>query len=72
MSDIAATRSIQRRHVIPERSSREASVLDRLILVPLVLAPLVIAGIFPHALRAFLILDPTLAIGALVIRSRKA
>jgi hypothetical protein len=49
-----------------------ASVLDRLILVPLVLAPLVIAGIFPHALGAFLILDPTLAIGALVIRSRKA
>ncbi len=49
-----------------------ASVLDRLILVPLVLAPLVIAGIFPHALGAFLILDPALAIGALVIRIRKA
>src|SRR5271163_4353956 len=49
-----------------------ASVLDRLILVPAVLAPLVIAGIFPHALGAFLILDPALAIGALVVRYRKA
>jgi hypothetical protein len=49
-----------------------ASVLDRLILVPAVLVPLVIAGVFPHTLLAFAVLDPALAIGALVIRSRKA
>ncbi len=49
-----------------------ASVLDRLILVPAVLVPLVIAGIFPHTLLAFALLDPALAIGALVIRSRRA
>jgi hypothetical protein len=49
-----------------------ASVLDRLTLVPAVLVPLVIFGIFPHTLLAFALLDPGLAIGALVIRSRKA
>lgn len=48
-----------------------ASVLDRLILVPAVLVPLVIAGIFPHALGAFAILDPVLGIGAWVLHSRK-
>jgi len=47
-----------------------ASVFDRLILVPLVLVPLVIAGVFPHLLLAFAILDPTLAIGAWVLFSR--
>ena len=48
-----------------------ASVLNRLVLVPAVLVPLVIAGIFPHALSAFAILDPTLAIGAWVLHNRK-
>jgi hypothetical protein len=48
-----------------------ASVLNRVILIPVVLAPLVIAGVFPHALGAFLILDPALAIGAWVIHHRK-
>jgi hypothetical protein len=48
-----------------------ASVVNRLTLVPVVLAPLVIAGVFPHALGAFLILDPSLAIGAWVIHHRK-
>jgi hypothetical protein len=48
-----------------------ASVLDRVILIPLVLGPLVIAGVFPHALGAFLILDPALGIGAWVIHHRK-
>jgi hypothetical protein len=48
-----------------------ASVIDRVVLVPLVLVPLVIAGIFPHTLGAFAILDPTLGIGALVLHYRK-
>jgi hypothetical protein len=39
-----------------------ASVLDRVVLVPLVLVPLVIAGVFPHTLGAFAILDPSLGI----------
>jgi len=45
-------------------------VFDRLILVPLVLVPLVIAGVFPHLLLAFAILDPTLALGAWALFSR--
>lgn len=34
-----------------------ASVLDRVVLVPLVLVPLAIAGVFPHFLLAFSLLD---------------
>ncbi|MEW5834255.1 MAG: hypothetical protein AB1832_04245 [Pseudomonadota bacterium] len=41
-----------------------ASVLDRLILVPLVLVPTALAGVFPHTMIAFAILDPALALGA--------
>jgi hypothetical protein len=41
-----------------------ASVLDRVVLVPLVLVPLAIAGVFPHFLLAFAVLDPTLGIVA--------
>ena len=48
-----------------------ASVLDRVILVPLVLVPLVIAGVFPHTLGAFAILDPALGIGAWVLHKRE-
>jgi hypothetical protein len=48
-----------------------ASILDRLVLVPGVLVPLAIAGVFPHTLAAFAILDPALAIGAWVLRNRK-
>jgi hypothetical protein len=48
-----------------------ASILDRVVLVPVVLVPLVIAGVFPHMLAAFAILDPALALGAWVIRNRK-
>jgi hypothetical protein len=48
-----------------------ASVLDRVVLVPVVLVPLAIAGIFPHTLGAFAILDPTLGIGAWVLHNRK-
>ena len=47
-----------------------ASVLDRLVLVPLVLVPLVIAGVFPHFLLAFAVLDPTLAVGAWLLLRR--
>ena len=48
-----------------------ASVLDRWILVPLVLVPLAIAGVFPHTLLAFALLDASLALGAWVLRRRK-
>lgn len=41
-----------------------ASVIDRLILVPLVLVPTALAGVFPHTMIAFTILDPALALGA--------
>src|SRR3954453_8664671 len=44
-----------------------ASVVDRLLFVPAVLLPLAIAGVFPHLLGAFAILDPALAVGAWVI-----
>jgi hypothetical protein len=37
-----------------------ASVLDRVVFVPV---PLAIAGVFPHFLLAFAVLDPTLGIG---------
>src|SRR5258708_37504683 len=47
-----------------------ASVLDRVVLVPLVLVPLAIAGVFPHFLLAFAVLDPTLGIGAWLLLSR--
>jgi hypothetical protein len=48
-----------------------ASVLDRVILVPLVLVPLALAGVFPHTLGAFAILDPALGIGAWVLHRRQ-
>jgi len=47
-----------------------AGVLDRVVLVPLVLVPLAIAGVFPHFLLAFVVLDPTLGIGAWLLLSR--
>src|SRR6476469_8414979 len=46
-----------------------ASVLDRVVLAPLVLVPLAIAGVFPHFLLAFAVLDPTLGIGAWLLLS---
>ena len=48
-----------------------ASVLDRVVLVPAVLVPLVIAGVYPHTLGAFAVLDPALGIGAWVLHHRK-
>jgi hypothetical protein len=47
-----------------------ASVLDRVLLVPLVLAPLAVAGVFPHFLLAFAVLDPALGIGAWLLLGR--
>ena len=47
-----------------------ATVLDRVVLVPFVLVPLVIAGVFPHLLLAFAVLDPTLGIGAWLLLNR--
>ncbi len=48
-----------------------ASVLDRIILVPLVLVPTALAGVFPHTLTVFAILDPALALGAWWLLSRE-
>jgi len=48
-----------------------ASVFDRLVFVPAVLVPLAIAGVFPHLLMTFAILDPSLAIGAWVLFGRE-
>jgi hypothetical protein len=47
-----------------------ASVVDRLIFVPAVLLPLALSGLFPHLFIAFAVLDPVLAIGALVLMRR--
>src|SRR5262245_33196114 len=52
------------------RQFAAASVVDRLIFVPVVLLPLAIAGVFPHLLVAFTILDMTLAVGAWVLLRR--
>jgi hypothetical protein len=48
-----------------------ASVVDRLVLVPGVGVPVAMAGVFPHVILAFVLLDVSLAIGALVLRNRK-
>ena len=47
-----------------------ASVLDRVVLVPLVLVPLAVAGVFPHFLLTFAVLDPMLGVGAWLLLSR--
>jgi hypothetical protein len=50
------------------------TVFDRTLLVPLVLLPLAFAGVFPHLMIAFAILDVVLGLGAwwLLSRSSKA
>jgi hypothetical protein len=48
-----------------------ASVVDRMTIVPLVLVPLAIAGVFPHILGTFAILDPALAFGAWLIHKHE-
>jgi hypothetical protein len=52
------------------RQFSAASVVDRLVFVPVVLLPLAIAGVFPHLLVAFTILDMTLAVGAWMLLQR--
>jgi len=52
------------------RQFTAASVIDRLLFVPAVLLPLAIAGVFPHLLVAFTILDMSLAVGAWVLLRR--
>ncbi len=49
-----------------------ASVLDRVVLVPLVLVPTAMAGVFPHLLLTFAVLDPLLGLVAwrLLVRER--
>lgn len=47
-----------------------ATILDRLVLVPVVLFPLAIAGIFPHLVLVFAILDPILALTAWALLRR--
>jgi hypothetical protein len=48
-----------------------ATVIDRLIFVPVVLLPLAFAGVFPHVLVAFTVLDMSLAVGAWLLLSRR-
>ena len=48
-----------------------ASVLDRLVLVPLVLVPTAAAGVFPHVMITFAVLDPVLALIAWYLLSRR-
>jgi hypothetical protein len=48
-----------------------ASVIDRLVFIPIVLLPLAIAGVFPHLLMTFAVLDPSLAIGAWALLGRE-
>ena len=48
-----------------------ASVLDRLVFVPLVLVPTAAAGVFPHVMITFAVLDPTLALVAWYLLSRR-
>jgi hypothetical protein len=52
------------------RATVAASILDRWILVPAVLIPIAMAGVFPHALLAFALLDASLALGAWVLRRK--
>jgi hypothetical protein len=54
------------------RQFAACTVIDRLIFVPLVLILLVITGVFPHLFLTLAILDPVLAIGTYVLRSRQA
>jgi hypothetical protein len=46
-------------------------VIDRLIFVPVVALPLAIAGVFPHLLVLFTLMDMALAVGAWVLFNRE-
>ncbi len=50
------------------RQTVAASILDRWILVPAVLVPIAMAGVFPHVLLIFALLDASLALGAWILR----
>jgi hypothetical protein len=41
-----------------------STVLDRIVLVPLVLVPTAAAGVFPHTMLTFAVLDPVLGLAA--------
>ena len=47
-----------------------ATVIDRLVLVPAVLIPTAAAGVFPHVMLTFAVLDPALALVAWYLLSR--
>ncbi len=49
-----------------------ASVLDRIILVPLVLVPIAMAGVFPHLLFLFAVLDPLLGLVAWYLLAKES
>jgi hypothetical protein len=48
-----------------------ASVVDRVTLVPITLGALALAGVLPHGMTPFAILDPALGIGAWLLLGRK-
>jgi hypothetical protein len=48
-----------------------ATVIDRVVLVPLVLVPTAMAGVFPHVMLTFAVLDPVLALVAWYLSSRR-
>jgi hypothetical protein len=52
------------------RQTVAASILDRWILVPAVLVPVALAGVFPHVLLVFALLDASLALGAWILRRK--
>lgn len=52
------------------QSFATATIFDRVILVPAVLLPLAAAGVFPHMMIGFALLDVVLGLGALVLVHR--
>jgi len=48
-----------------------ATVIDRIVLVPLVLVPMAMAGVIPHTLLMFAVVDPALAVIAWLLLARR-
>jgi hypothetical protein len=48
-----------------------ATIFDRIVLVPLVLVPTALAGVIPHTLLMFAVVDPVLAVIAWLLLSRR-
>jgi hypothetical protein len=46
-----------------------ATIIDRIVVVPLVLVPTALAGVFPHVMITFAILDPSLALVSWYVRA---